>query len=232
METLSGIVEGGAGAGLGGGWAVLGDPPSSSVSAAVAAKARLDPDSDVLDLAGAGDLRGALTLLVRRYGSTVRRYCRDQLGDHALADDVHQQIFLQAYRDLPDFAHKSMLRSWLLGVARHRVLDAAKARRRAEAHLVCADVSDDEDADLDVADPTPPPDERLDRARLGHVAVRCLRGLGGRARDVLVLRYQRDLEFAELAAIFGGRPDTLRARAARALPVLRARVEACVGVRS
>ena len=184
-----------------------------------------DPDSDVIRLVDAGELREALTVLMRRHGLVVYRYCRDQLGDRALADDVHQQVFIQVYRDLPSFARRSALRSWLIGIARHRVLDAAKSRRRAEAHL-----DHDDEEDVDVVDPTPPPDERLDRARLERTAIRCLRELGERVRDVLVLRYQRGLEFTELAAIFGGRPDTLRARVARALPALRARVEASGGV--
>lgn len=189
---------------------------------------RTDPDDDALRLVRAGDLDGAVTLLVRRHGRAVLRYCQEELGDRTLADDVYQQVFIQAYRDLPRFGYRSMLRTWLLGVARHRVLDAAKSRRRAEAHLDYTDYTDDDD--FDVADPTLPPDERLDRARLERAMLVCLRRLEARTLGILALRYHRGLVFEEIAAILGGRSDTLRARAFRALSVLHARIEDQVGL--
>src|SRR5262249_23650225 len=80
----------------------------------------------------------------------VYRYCRIALGDTVLADDVHQQVFIEAFRDLPGFAGRSTLRTWLFGIARHRVLDAAKRRRRARAHL-------DITGGADLPDPRPSP---------------------------------------------------------------------------
>src|SRR5262249_39612715 len=81
-----------------------------------------DPDADVLALVGR-DTRVALHHLMQRHGRAVYRYCRIALGDAVLADDVHQQVFIEAFRDLPGFAGRSTLRTWLLGIARHRVLD-------------------------------------------------------------------------------------------------------------
>jgi DNA-directed RNA polymerase specialized sigma24 family protein len=44
-----------------------------------------------------------------------------------------------------------------------------------------------------------------------------------------VLRYQQGFTFDELGAIFGEKPGTLQARVMRALPVLRACIEARTG---
>jgi RNA polymerase sigma factor (sigma-70 family) len=102
------------------------------------------------------------------------------------------------------------------------VLDAAKSRRRAQAHI-------EEDDTADTPDPSPPPGERLDEARLQHALVECLRTLGEHVRGTLVLRYQNGFTFEELATIFGDKPGTLQARVMRALPVLRACIEARTG---
>src|ERR1041385_3891988 len=145
---------------------------------------RGDPDADIVALIERGELHPALTGLMRRHGTAVYRFCREELHDRTLADDVHQQIFIQAYRDLTRFAGRSTLRTWLFAIARHRVLDAAKSRRRAQAHI-------EEDDTADTPDPTPPPGERLDEARLHSAMIRCLSRLGAQVRDVLVLRYQQ-----------------------------------------
>jgi RNA polymerase sigma factor (sigma-70 family) len=182
----------------------------------------VDPDRDIVELINGGDLGPALTSLMRRHGTAVYRYCREELHDRTLADDVHQQIFIQAYRDLGKFAGRSTLRTWLFAIARHRVLDAAKSRRRAQAHI-------EEDDTADTPDPSPPPSERLDEARLEHALVTCLRRLGEHLRGVLVLRYQQGFTFEDLAVIYGKKPGTLQARVARALPTLRRCIEARTG---
>ena len=181
-----------------------------------------DPDQDIIALIQRRDRAAALTSLMRRHGVAVYRYCREELHDRTLADDVHQQIFIQAHRDLERFAARSTLRTWLFAIARHRVLDAAKSRRRAQAHI-------EEDDTADTPDPSPPPGERLDEARLQHALIECLRTLGEHVRGTLVLRYQQGFTFEELGAVFDEKPGTLQARVTRALPVLRACIEARTG---
>src|SRR5690349_21190021 len=154
-----------------------------------------DPDGDIVALIDRGDRAAALTALMRRHGVAVYRYCREELHDRTLADDVHQQIFIQAHRDLHRFAARSTLRTWLFAIARHRVLDAAKSRRRAQAHI-------EEDDTADTPDPSPPPGERLDEARLQYALIACLCELGEHVRGVLVLRYQGGFTFEDLAEIF------------------------------
>jgi RNA polymerase sigma factor (sigma-70 family) len=194
----------------------------AEVSEAGEAACGEDPDHDIVALIQHGERAAALTSLMRRHGTAVYRYCREELHDRTLADDVHQQIFIQAHRDLERFAARSTLRTWLFAIARHRVLDAAKSRRRAEAHI-------EEDDTADAPDPSPPPDERLDEARLQQALIACLREIGEHVRGTLVLRYQQGLTFEELGAIFGDKPGTLQARVMRALPMLRTCIEARTG---
>ena len=180
-----------------------------------------DPDRDILLLiprARDGDLAPALRLLMRRHGTAVYRFCREQLHDATLADDVHQQIFIEAHRDLPRFGGRSILRTWLFGIARHRVLDAAKSRRRAAAHI-------EEDDSADAPDPGPPPGEQLDEARVHQALVGCLARLGEHVRAALLLRYQQGFTFDEMSEACDEKPGTLQARVVRALPILRACIE-------
>lgn len=177
-----------------------------------------ETDGEVTGLVERGDFRAALQHLMKRHRPRVYHYCRTALRDPALADDVCQQIFIEAFRDLSRFHGRSKIRIWLLGIARHRILDATKARRRRQAHL-------QEAPEADVLDPQPSAADALDERRRRAALARSLERLDDRARRALVLRYQEGLTFEEMAAICREKPATLAARIARALPVLRADLE-------
>lgn len=191
---------------------------SHHVVGATKLDAAVDADQDVVRLVDAGDRDGALRLLMQRHGTAVYRYCREALRDATLADDVHQRVFIEAHRDFTKFARRSLLRTWLFAIARHRVLDALKSRKRAHAHL-----EDDESADL--PDPRPSPAERIDDARLREALAACLDELGEHVRSAVLLRYQQGFTFEEMAEVCDAQAGTLQARVQRALPKLRDCIE-------
>jgi RNA polymerase sigma-70 factor (ECF subfamily) len=181
-----------------------------------------DPDADVARLVAAGDLAEAIRLLMQRHGEAVYRFVRNTLRDEARADDVHQKIFIEAYRDLPRFAGRSTLRTWLFAIARYRVIDAAKVRVREEGRL-----GDGEGEGA--PDPRPSPDEQIDDLRLRAALAACLEKLGEHVRAAVLLRYQQGFSFEEMAEIMREKAGTLQARVARALPLLRECIEATTG---
>ena len=74
----------------------------------------------------------AFAVLVERHGPTVRRVCRDLLGDPHEAQDAAQAAFLVLARRAPSIRKPESLGSWLHGVALRlaRRARAAAARRR------------------------------------------------------------------------------------------------------
>lgn len=188
------------------------------------AKVNLTPadDSDVLGLVAEGDMTGALRRLMELHGTAVYRYCCTALHDGTLAEDVHQQVFIQAHRDLPRFANRSSLRTWLFAIARHRVLDAAKSRRRARSH----EESNDATA---IPDPDPSPGERIDDVRLRNALSTCVDRLRAPLRTAVLLRFQLGFTFEEMGQVCSEKPGTLQAQVTRALPVLRECIERHTG---
>jgi RNA polymerase sigma-70 factor, ECF subfamily len=178
----------------------------------------MDPDSDVVALVANGDMTGALRRLMQRHGTALYRYCREALRDVTLADDVQQQVFIEAFRDLRKFNGRSSVRTWLFAIARHRVLDAAKSRHRAQSHVEATDPAA-------VPDPRPPPGETIDDARLREALLACLEELRAQVRTVLLLRFQQGFTFEDMAVVCRERAGTLQAKVTRALPVLRACIE-------
>jgi RNA polymerase sigma-70 factor, ECF subfamily len=178
-----------------------------------------DPDSDVLELVDNGDIRTAVRRLMDRHGNRVYRYCRAALRDATLADDVHQQIFIAVFRDLVSFRRRSTVRTWLFMIARNRVIDAGRARCRARTF------TKDDEMD-DVPDLRPLPEAAIADMQLHEALSASLAELDERVRLALLLHYQQGFTFEEMAEICHEKPGTLAARVARALPRLRAIIEA------
>jgi RNA polymerase sigma-70 factor (ECF subfamily) len=75
--------------------------------------------------------RKATAEFVARYADHVYSYVRRRLIPRAdLVDDLVQEIFLAAWESLDKFRGDSSLRTWLLGIARHKVEDHYRKRLR------------------------------------------------------------------------------------------------------
>jgi RNA polymerase sigma-70 factor (ECF subfamily) len=178
-----------------------------------------DPETDALDAIRRGDLSRALTILMETYGDDIYRHCRSVVGSGDLADEVHQTVFIQAFRDLATYHGRSSLRSWLYAIARHRCLDALKITRRWRRRFLAGpSVPEGEDQGAGAeARLVARADERALEAALAK--------LKPKVRVAVLLRFQDGMSFEDMAEICGERAATLQARVMRALPVLKEALE-------
>lgn len=175
----------------------------------------IDTERDALEALDGGETRRALTILMQTYGTAVYRFCRQLIADVELAEEAHQMTFVQAYEGLASFSRRSTLRTWLFSIARHRCLDAAKIARRRWSRFSLTDrLPERASAERGVED------RLVDRSRRRALEL-CLGELRPNIRSAVLLRFQEDLSYPEMAGVFGDRPATLQARVARALPILR-----------
>ncbi len=105
------------------------------------------PEALVVALARGGD-RDAFAALVARRQSWLRNLMRRCCGDPGLADDLAQQVFLQAWRKIPHLRRPASFGPWLRRLAVNTWLQ----HLRASDALRGADTLDD----VDAATPEPP----------------------------------------------------------------------------
>jgi len=154
---------------------------------------RSPSDADLLTAFRAGDSR-AFEALVRRYQSPVlaiaRRFARD-LDD---AEDLAQRAFINAAGRAGGWRGGSF-KSWLfrivVNLAKNHLRDMARFDRSEEAH--------EREAPPGEADAH----QRLERADRLRVLREAIARLPRRQREVLLLRIDGDLPFAEIAAALG-----------------------------
>jgi RNA polymerase sigma-70 factor, ECF subfamily len=68
--------------------------------------------------------------VVRRHELMLRSYLAGQLYNMAEADDLAQEVFVKAWRDLGNFCRGGDFGGWLRGIARHRLLTHFRSQQR------------------------------------------------------------------------------------------------------
>ncbi len=159
--------------------------------------------------------RKAAAELVARYSDAVYAYVRHRLAPRAeLVEDLVQDVFLAALAGLTGFRGESNLRSWLLGIARHKVESYYRERLRHPDPL-----------DLDTPEPAVEPpllDETLDRRRLAERAQRILTELPEPYALALLWRYWEGRSAREMADATGRTEKAVERLLARARARFRA----------
>ena len=123
-------------------------------------------------------------------------------GDIALAEEIHQEVWLAALEGIERFDVRSgRFRDWLMGIARHRVSRHYRTKSRVSNASVRGWAPRTEFAEL------PPPEqlEDLERADVIRAALLCL---SPEHRDVLLKKY---IEGWSVAAIAEGAGRTVKA---------------------
>jgi RNA polymerase sigma-70 factor (ECF subfamily) len=150
------------------------------------------------------------------YGRLVFTYCRRALGDDERAADCTQETFVSAWRARDRFdPAKGTLAGWLLGIARHRVLDAYRAAPRVPVPVEEVSMPSGAEASR------PDPDLLVDRLLIAHA----LEALPTAAREVVELAFYSDLTQAEIADRLGLPLGTVKSHMRRALRRLRTHLE-------
>jgi RNA polymerase sigma factor (sigma-70 family) len=153
--------------------------------------------------------------LVRRHLGWVYGLARRRLRDAHMAEDVAQSVFVILHRKAPNFASDGAMIGWLHKSAWYAAESAARdARRRRmyESQAAALKPLVSEESDLQWHQLAPMLDELVGR-------------LSRPDREAILLRYYRDLSFAEVAAQLGTTPDAARKRVERAIEKLRTLAE-------
>ncbi len=170
-----------------------------------------EPDPVVLRAATAGDL-DAFEALVRLYQQPVWRFLCHLVRDPALAEDLAQETFLRAYRNLAGFAHQSRFSTWLFQIARNAGIDALRARDRGARLLEVVPVAGSR--------PSPEAEAELNAG---------LDALSPKLREALLVVEVLGYRYREAAVILGVPEGTVKSRVHQARERLIAWMDADAG---
>ena len=139
--------------------------------------------------------------------------------DAATAEEIVQDVFLAAWRGAGSFdATRGPARAWLFSIARHRIANELRRRRR---HPGDAPASE-EDAVAELHDPSPEPHDVLWRERRGEILRAALARLPEGEQAALGLAYFEDLPHGAIASLLGIPLGTAKSRIRTGVARLRA----------
>lgn len=172
-------------------------------------------DAELIARVVVKDDRHAFSELVRRYQSTVRATLRRlTAGNDALADDLAQETFLLAYRNLRSFRQEARLSTWLYRIATNAFL--ADARKRKEELLGDDDVSVPEpDDEAETSTHEANTGDMTRTANLKIDMTRALAVLSEGERAAIVQCYHNDLSHEEAAYVLGCPVGTVKTHVLR-----------------
>jgi len=160
-------------------------------------------------VSGSTDQRRALLDLYDRTLPEVYGYLAARCGSAATAEDLTSETFLAAVDAVRRGAVPELTVAWLIGVARHKLVDHWRRQEREERH---AEPTTDAVDDWDV---------RLDQMEAHATLTR----LGGHHRSALTLRYLDGLPVREVAACLDRTEGATEVLLVRAKAAFRARYE-------
>jgi RNA polymerase sigma-70 factor (ECF subfamily) len=182
------------------------------------------PDAQLIARCVVGDDRHAFAELVRRHQSGVRACLRKlTAGNHALADDLAQDTFVLAWRNLKSFRQEARFSTWLYRIATNCWL--AHVRKRHEELLgdrdaeIDADEVDDGSRDGGSGDHAPGTTMKID-------VERALARLSEAERAAIVQCYHNDLSHEEAAYVLGCPVGTVKTHILRGKQKLKAALAA------
>jgi RNA polymerase sigma-70 factor (ECF subfamily) len=136
--------------------------------------------------------RKATAEFVERYSDAVYAYLYRRLVPRTdLVDDMAQEVFLAAWDSLGGYEGRAPLKSWLLGIARHKVESHYRSLLREPLPL------EEETQESMAVEPLH--DERMDRVRLAEHARKVIGTLPEPYAAALLWRYWEKRSAAEMA---------------------------------
>src|SRR5262245_56861200 len=162
-------------------------------------------------LAQSGD-RAALNELLRAVQEPLFRYILQLVGEHALAEDVLQEVFITVYRKLHWLREPELFRPWAYRISTREAFRRLKRERRWEEQV----------RDEAVLANLPAPDEPEGLSSADSEAQAWILARASPAsRAVLALHYLQGLSLEEVAAVLGLPVGTVKSRLAYGLGLLR-----------
>jgi RNA polymerase sigma-70 factor, ECF subfamily len=161
------------------------------------------------------------TLYDRRQGG-VYRFALRMTGSEAFAEDVTQDVFLALMREGCRFdPERGSVKSYLYGMARHRVL---RRLERERAHVA---IEEEDGGTFDeLPSATDDPFADLAREELVTLVRQAVLTLPTHFREVIVLCHLQEMNYAEAGEVLACPLGTVRSRLARARALLVGKLKA------
>jgi len=163
--------------------------------------------------------RDAFGKIVERYQGLICAIAYSICGDINRSEDVAQETFLAAWRNLDSLKERDHLKQWLCGIVRHIIQES---QRRATRDPISRSAPLDEGV-ADGGDELEPSEQMISKEEQA-ILWRVLEGLPAVYREPLILFYRQEQSLAEVAGALDLSEDAVKQRLSRGRAMLSERM--------
>src|ERR1017187_10231824 len=163
------------------------------------AAAALDFDAELMLRVKEGD-GASFDVLLEKHRSSVVHFLYRMVQNHAVAEELAQEVFLRVYRSRSTYEPTARFTTWLFGIATHLALNALRdgKNERFQERL------DDDTSDMPVRQV---PDGRpsvkqsmVDQAKLQEIR-RAIAALPQKQRAAVLMHKYEEMEYSQIAKV-------------------------------
>ena len=174
----------------------------------------------------------SLEILIKKYIKPIYGFVYHYLGSASDAEDITQEVFVRAWRNLKKFdprksrcltlqsRQEKSFKAWIFKIAKNASIDFLKKKKT----IPFSKFNDEKGGNLIIetfVDHSLPSDKIFERKNLGYTLIGAIEGLPSKYREVLFSRYHNDLSFREIAELFREPLNTVKSRYHRAVKMLK-----------
>jgi RNA polymerase sigma-70 factor, ECF subfamily len=184
--------------------------------------ATLDCDAELMLRVKEGDGE-SFGLLLEKYRSPVIHFLYRMIQNHALAEELAQEVFLRVYRSRSSYEPTAKFTTWLFRIATHLALNSLRDGRNERRQ----DRLDDDSAEqgpLQLSDARPSVEQRMVyQVRLDEIR-RAIGALPEKQRAAVLMHKYEEMEYSQIAKVLNCSESAVKSLLFRAYEALRARL--------
>jgi RNA polymerase sigma-70 factor (ECF subfamily) len=180
-------------------------------------------DEQLADKVKDGD-EGAFQELMGRYMKAIYSFGHHYVKTNEEAEDVAQETFFKTWKYIKRYKTGKPFKPWIYTIARNTALDYIKKKKA----VIFSDL-DSEETDAQFADTLPDTEplqpELFERAESAAILRRALETLHPDHKSVMVMHYEQEMTFEEIAVVVGKPMNTVKSWHRRALTKMKKHIQ-------
>ena len=186
------------------------------------AAAALDFDAELMLRVKGGD-GASFGVLLDKHRSSVVHFLFRMVQNHAVAEELAQEVFLRVYRSRASYEPTAKFTTWLFRIATHLALNSLRDGKRDRSQERLDDDSGAMPA-RQVSDTKPNVEQRLVyRARLEEIR-QAIAQLPDKQRAAVLMHKYQEMEYSQIANVLNCSESAVKSLLFRAYEALRARL--------
>jgi RNA polymerase sigma-70 factor (ECF subfamily) len=171
----------------------------------------------------------AFRVLVERHSRPVFRLAYRMCGSEQDAEDVVQETFLRAYKQLGRFDGRSAFGTWLYRICANCALDLLRSRKARHEVQTQTNETDERNWLDRLAAPGPNPERLTQSSQIADLLEPALGKLSDMERAAFILRHYEGCDIEEIARTLGVQANAAKHSVFRAVQKLRRALEPAWG---